>query len=194
MSFTPRGYQKNTRPNWKNGAKGVFVKKTPFLKKRRWEMAGRKKEPIDLVIAKGKKHLSKEEIATRKAQEIKVDLFDISPPNYLNEEQIKEFLEIAGKLKHVGIMTELDEDALARYIITKDECIQTDNLLTKELSKKNKIDIDKIYRLQLIQNKLHKLVRTLASDLGLNVSARTKLCVPKEPTDPPENKFSKFVK
>ena len=31
-------------------------------------MAGRPKEPIDLIIAKGKKHLSKEEIAEMKSK------------------------------------------------------------------------------------------------------------------------------
>ena len=157
-------------------------------------MAGRKKEPIDLVIAKGKKHLTKEEITTRRSQELKVDLVDIKPPDYLNDKQQKEFLKISQKLSHVNIMTELDEDALARYIITKEECLQADKLLSKELNKKSRIDIDKLYNLQLVHDKLHKLVRSLASDLGLNISSRLRLYIPKEPPEPPENKFSKFVK
>ena len=37
-------------------------------------MAGRKKEPVDVLIAKGKKHLTKDEIAKRRAEEMKVDV------------------------------------------------------------------------------------------------------------------------
>ena len=77
-------------------------------------MAGQK-QPIDLVMAKGKKHLTKEEINTRKSQEISVPFVDIQAPSYLPKKLQEEFDEIAAKLKSLNIMTELDEDCLARF-------------------------------------------------------------------------------
>lgn len=153
----------------------------------------RRKEPVDLVIAKGKKHLTKAEIEERKTTEVKVDLVDIKIPEYLTLEQSKEFEDLAYKLKHINIMTELDEDALARYITTKEEYLKIDNLLQRELKKKS-INIDKITSIQSIHNKLLNQIRGLASDLGLTITSRAKLVVPKEPETPKENKFSKFVK
>ena len=155
-------------------------------------MAGQK-QPIDLVMAKGKKHLTKEEINTRKSQEISVPFVDIQAPSYLPKKLQEEFDEIAAKLKSLNIMTELDEDALARYITTKEEYLKIDSLLQKELKKKT-INIDKITNIQSIHNKLLNQIRGLASDLGLTISSRVKLVIPIEPEDPKENKFSKFVK
>ena len=60
---------------------------------------GKPREPIDLIIAKGKKHLTKEEIERRKKTEVNVDAYkNVKPPNYLNKQQKKEFEEIAEKL------------------------------------------------------------------------------------------------
>ena len=45
----------------------------------------KRREPIDLIIAKGKKHLTKEEIENRKNTELNVDAIKekIKPPDYL---------------------------------------------------------------------------------------------------------------
>lgn len=41
---------------------------------------GKQREPIDLIIAKGKKHLTKEEIAKRKNTEVNTDDYkDVKP-------------------------------------------------------------------------------------------------------------------
>ena len=172
--------------------RSVLQQKLPLLRKE-VVICPRRKEPVELVLAKGKKHLSKAEIEERKATEVKVDLVDIKAPSYLTEEQSREFEILAFKLKHINIMTELDEDALARYITTKEEYLKIDSLLQKELKKKT-INIDKITNIQSIHNKLLNQIRGLASDLGLTISSRVKLVIPIEPEDPKENKFSKFVK
>lgn len=80
----------------------------------------KKREPIDLIIAKGKKHLTKAEIAKRKETELKVPTGDIEPPEFLNKKQAAEFLEIAKKLIKLNIFTELDVDCLAQYVASKD--------------------------------------------------------------------------
>lgn len=49
---------------------------------------GKQREPIELIIAKGKKHLTKEEIAKRKSTEVNTDDYkDVKPPSYLSKKQ-----------------------------------------------------------------------------------------------------------
>ena len=84
--------------------RSVLQQKLPLLRKE-VVICPRRKEPVELVLAKGKKHLSKAEIEERKATEVKVDLVDIKAPSYLTEEQSKEFEELAYKLKHINILS-----------------------------------------------------------------------------------------
>ena len=61
-------------------------------------MAGRNRQPIDLLIAKGKKNLTKQEIDTRRKQEIKAPSDNVEPPSHLTSAQKKEF-ETKVKIK-----------------------------------------------------------------------------------------------
>ena len=151
-------------------------------------MGGRRKEPVDLIQAKGKKHLTKAEIEKRKAEEVKVDLVDVTPPDYLTKKQKEVFIDYACKLKHIKIMTELDEEALARYVTTNEEYLKVDKMLQAALSRKE-FDITTINTIQLIHDKLLKQVRALAADLGLTITSRARLVVPIEPEKPKANKF-----
>ena len=153
-------------------------------------MAGQK-QPIDLVIAKGKKHLTKAEIKTRKDQEIDVPFVDIEAPSYLPKKLIDEFDEIAAKLKSLNIMTELDEDCLARYLLSKSNYLKITKKLNSIISKKD-TKVSEIDALISIQDKLFKQCRSAAGDLGLSISSRCKLIVPFDPTPPTNNKFYKF--
>lgn len=95
-------------------------------------MAGRPKEPVDLLVAKGKKHLSKDEYEQRKNEEVDVPFVDVKPPKYLKgKKRINEFNHYAAMLVKIGIFTELDVDVLAKYIIAKELYIS----YTKELEK-----------------------------------------------------------
>ena len=55
---------------------------------------GNQKQPIDLILAKGKKHLTKAEIEERKSTEIHTDHINVTAPEYLNEKQKEEFYRI----------------------------------------------------------------------------------------------------
>lgn len=151
----------------------------------------KQREPIELVIAKNKKHLTKEEIETRKQQELKIipNEKDIIAPEYLTGNLIEEFNKISKKLLQIGIMTELDNDCLARYLLSKQLYLKYTSLLTKEI-KKGKLE--KIEKYMNIQDKAFKQCRSSANDLGLTITSRCKLVMPppREPTK--ENKFAKF--
>ena len=78
-------------------------------------MAGQR-QPIGLVQANGRKHLTKEEIRRRTAEEVQPCTDGIEAPGYLTATQKKQFNKIAGQLQKIKIMGETDVDALARYI------------------------------------------------------------------------------
>lgn len=143
----------------------------------------RPKEPIQLIKAKGKKHLTKEEIEKRENEELKVDLVEVKPPPYLTTQTEKKiFIDIASKLLKIGIMTELDEDCLARYIIARKLYIDYTKMLKKYISKINKndieVDIGDINKIQNMQDKAFKQCQSSARDLGLTISSRCKLIIP----------------
>ena len=165
---------------------------------------GKQREPIDLIIAKGKKHLTKEEIAERRNSEINIDDYkNVKAPSYLSKKQKNEFTEIATKLVDIGIMSELDEDCLARYLIAKDNYLKFTKLLNSAIknkaSKKYKEDAEmqrilsvdiEAYLIQ--QDRAFKQCNTCADKLGLTISSRCRLQVPQAPEKPKENKFAKF--
>ena len=169
-------------------------------------MAGKPREPINLILAKGKKHLSKSEIEERKNTEINIENYkNVKPPTYLSKSQKEEFIQISEKLVNLGIMSELDEDCLARYLISKDNYLKftklLDTALKNKMSKKNQkdIEIQKILSNEIEcnlinQDRAFKQCRQCAMDLGLTISSRCKLVVPNiTPKTPKENKFSKFL-
>lgn len=149
----------------------------------------RPRQPIELVKAKGKKHLTKQEIESREKSELKVDLKDVSVPNYLPSKLKKEFIDVANKLLIVGVMTELDEDCLARYLLSKESYLQYTKMLKKATKENNIIEMEK---LMTMQDKAFKQCRACANDLGLTIASRCKLVMPETKEPPKENKFTKF--
>ena len=154
-------------------------------------MAGQR-QPIELVLAKGSKHLTKEEIAERQAREVKPITDDIIPPTYLTKKQKEEFNKIAAQLMKLRILGETDVDALARYILSRDTYVK----LTKQIQKKQILEdpilLDKYMK---NQDRAFRQCDVSAKSLGLTISSRCRLVVPETNTEvPKENKFKKFEK
>lgn len=153
----------------------------------------RPREPINLIKAKGKKHLTKDEVEKREAEEIKVNLTEIKAPTYLNATEKKTFTEISNKLLTVGIFTELDEDCLARYIIARRLYISYTKMLTELIKKRSKsemeIYLDDINKVQNMQDKSFKQCQSSARDLGLTISSRCKLIIPQKEVDDPDDEL-----
>ena len=138
----------------------------------------RQRQPVDLAIAKGRKHFTKKDIEERRAQEIDVPYKDIEAPAYLTGTLEVEFYDIAYKLLDIGVMTELDEELLARYLIAKQHYLKYSNLLTKALQRGA---VEESSKLVVTQDKLYKQVRMAAADLGLTITSRCKLTIPNAP-------------
>lgn len=144
---------------------------------------GKRREPIDLIIAKGKKHLTQKEIDERRAQELKVPFKNVEPPKCLTTKtQKEEFNELADKLLELDIFTELDVDALARYIISRELYLTYTKKLKAMLSKSN-ADLKDINTLQQLQDKAFRQCTSSANELCLNISSRAKLVIPTPPED-----------
>jgi len=154
-------------------------------------MAGQR-QPLALVQAKGKKHLTKAEIAERQAREIAPIADDITAPSYLTKKQKVEFDKLATQLKKLKILGETDVDALSRFIISNDFYIHA----TKELRKKDVKDDPFLFEhWSKIQERYFKQCRASANDLGLSITSRCKLVVPETKSEVKiENKFAKFEK
>ncbi|CEO11421.1 phage terminase [[Clostridium] sordellii] len=153
-------------------------------------MAG-KKQPIELVVANGKKHLTKAEIEQRKSTEVKANSDNIKPPSHLTKEEKKQFKKISKELIDIGIMGNPDCNSLATYIKAYSRYVKV--ALKLDLLDPQE-DFEEYNKLSIIEDRHIKQCRSFASDMGLTISSRCRLVIPKPSTDEKKNKFSKFAK
>ena len=140
----------------------------------------RPREPVDLIRYKGRKHLTEDEYEGRKESEIDVPFVDVQPPSYLKKKQKEKFMDIADKLLAIGIMTELDVDMLAMYILSHDLYLS----YTKTIAQLIKInDIAGLKDVQNMQDKAFRQAHTAARALGLTITDRCRIVIP----IPPDN-------
>ena len=150
---------------------------------------GNPKKPIELHLAKGNQsHLTKAEIEQRKESEVVAGHDNVSAPDYLDKKQSEKFNAIAAQLIDIGIMSDLDCDCLARYIVAETAYLK----ITKRLNRINLEDIITYEKTANLQDKYFKQCRSIANDLGLSITSRCRLVVPQKKDDKPANKFDKF--
>ena len=164
-------------------------------------MAG-PRQPVELVLANGKKHLTKAEIKQRLDSEVKPCTDEISAPSCLTAAQKKTFNTLAGQLQKIKIMGETDVDTLARYIIAQslyEQAVKDLRAAQKTKPKGTEYGVaplsewaDLMDTLDKRQDRYFKQAHTCASALGLTISARCKLEVPVKEEAPKTNKFAKF--
>ena len=140
----------------------------------------RPREPADLIKAKGRKHMTEDEYEERKQSEIDVPFVDVQPPSYLKKKQKEKFMDIADKLLAIGIMTELDVDMLAMYILSHDLYLSYTKTIA-QLIKQN--DIAGLKDVQNMQDKAFRQAHTAARALGLTITDRCRIVIP----NPPDN-------
>ena len=77
-----------------------------------------KRQPTDLVVANGRKHLSRSEEAERRAGEVRVEPPKTAKaPKWLPEGLRKDFRALGKRLIAAGLYTDLDADTLGRYLL-----------------------------------------------------------------------------
>lgn len=138
----------------------------------------RPREPVDLIKYKGRKHLTEDEYEERKESEVDVPFVDVQPPSYLKKKQKEKFMDIADKLLAIGIMTELDVDMLAMYILSHDLYLS----YTKTIAQFIKVnDIAGLKDVQNMQDKAFRQAHTAARALGLTITDRCRIVIPQPP-------------
>lgn len=148
--------------------------------------------PLEVLEARGSKHLTKAEKRKRQENEIKPIADNIIAPDYLSKKQKNEFYRISEQLEKLKIMGETDCDTLARYIVAQDFYV---NAIKQMRKKEVKNDPFKLEQWSKIQERYFKQCRATANDLGLSISSRCKLVVPKTSDEKlKKNKFEKFEK
>lgn len=154
-------------------------------------MAGRSKQPVDVIVARGRTHLTRAEKERRKAEESTVPphLRSVDVPDYLLQwpDLVQEFDNYADMLHDLMPLNfgQPDADCLARYIISE-------HLFESLTSKLVELDsIEDIKALQVAQDKAFKQAHTSATALGLTVTSRCKLVVP-APGDDDDDGESEF--
>lgn len=154
-------------------------------------MAGRKKQPLSVIQGNGKSHhLTKDEVKRRADHEEKMKgkTDKIVAPSYLLKKQKDEFDAIAAELMDLEIMNNLDVDTLARYIEAKSEYRRLGPII-RHLRPVD--DIETYTKLSRIRKQLSDECRAYANDLGLTITSRLKLVIPKK-EEKSESKWSKF--
>ena len=152
-------------------------------------MAGRNKQPIAVLEARGKKHLSKLEREKRRSEEVPIppEYRDVQVPEYLFQwpDKVKDFDRYSSML--IDIMPEnfgqLDADCLARYVVA--ESMFED--FTARLV--NCDDVADLKNLHIAQDRAFRQAHACASALGLTVTSRCKLVVPGAGDDDGECEF-----
>lgn len=156
-------------------------------------MAGRNKQPLKVLEMKGaSNHITKEEARKRleHEQRMRGSTDKVEPPEHFTAAQQREFTEIAEQLIELDIFSNLDVDALARYIDARSEYKR----VTAAIKKVDLFEDVVMYtKLVSARDKFSKECRSHASDLGLTITSRLKLVIPetkeKEQKTPGEKRF-----
>lgn len=167
----------------------------------------RPRQPIQLVLANGKKHLTKAEIEDRMNSEPVPRTDDLTAPAYLSAAEKKRYNKIREQLSKLKVMGETDTETLARYVTAQCQYEKASKELRSVLNSRPKekaFDSYERYMYELgkwidmqekqakLQDRYFKQAQSAATALGLTISARCKLVVPKAPEEPKPNKFARF--
>ena len=136
----------------------------------------RKRQPTAVLRANGSRHYTKAHLAEREAMELKAPKTDaLMPPAYLSEQLSMEFAKLAPILIQMGVLSSVDGDGLAMYLIAKQSYLRATKKFTDAL---NRGDTDGASKWSAIQDRCFRQCRAAGMDLGLTVSSRCNLVIP----------------
>ena len=159
-------------------------------------MAGTR-QATDVILANGRKHLSRAEEAERRKHEVKAPPAQrAKPPKWLPEALKKEFRALGKKLIEAGLYSDLDADTLGRYLIAQHEYLIATDEVQKALTRVpgSGRDQEGAESWGRIQERYFKQARNCANDMGLTMTSRCRLVVPESSQkQEPENPFLQLI-
>ncbi|HII4449391.1 TPA: phage terminase small subunit P27 family [Clostridium perfringens] len=156
---------------------------------------------INTILAEGNKaHLTKEEIKARKDLEskLKTDREQlIAPPKWLSTAAKKEFTRVVNELARLDLVDNLDLTMLGIYCDAYSKYVELNKVIKKEgltIQHTNKAgETNTVISPNVqIQQKYIDVIMKCSTKLGLSISDRLKLIIPKM-NEKPVNKFEEFI-
>ena len=145
----------------------------------------RPRQPVALVEARGKKHLTRAESDERHRQEPRIADHSIECPGYIDDEDERlEFMRYARQLDALRIWSVIDADEMARYVSAETLYEAYTVALRKAVASG---DMEQAEHIQRQQDKAFRQAHTSASSLGMTISSRCKLVAPE--TDDKETDY-----
>ena len=190
-----------------NGHSGLPRSKKSLNRMKGGRQMARPRQPVDLIIANGRKNLTKAEIEERRRSEVAPCADDLTPPSYLTAAEKRHFTKLAGQLDKIKIMGETDVETLARYVSAQtlyENAVKDLRKLGKEQPKREDYDSRDDFlamydiwtkaaeTVAKLQDRYFKQAQAAAASLGLTISSRCKLVAPVKDEAQPANKFSRF--
>lgn len=142
------------------------------------------KLPQNVIEMRDRSHQTKAEKAERHASEPKTErVKQVRAPVWLPEHLREEFNKLGHELNDVGLLSKLDFDILARYLMSRDAWIAA------HLKARDALDMDDAKEAgtwSRVARTYFDQCQQCASSMGLTISSRCRLVVPKPPEDPAE--------
>ncbi len=152
------------------------------------------RQSLKVLEGNGRKHLSKAERAKRAAQEVETDVpKQIRPPQYLQPALKEQFRAIAKQLKDIGLLSTLDYDTLARYLLAQQSYLAATQKVFA-LQKAASVDLDALNVATKIQERFFKQAQACANDLGMTITSRCRLVLPEGAKKPEESEFERMMR
>lgn len=150
------------------------------------------RQPLALLQANGRKHLTKAETAARAAGEVHLEKPKrLSPPAWLPEDLKGDFRKIAKEILEADMgAAQLDRDTIGRLVVAQSQYAAATRMVRDLLDQEN---ADGAASWSNLQEKFFKQARACANDLGLTITSRCRLVVPKAPEKPEDNPLMKML-
>ena len=148
------------------------------------------RQSLEVLEGKGRKHLSRSERAQRAAGEVRP-----APPKQLRAPE-----DLTAELKELGLLSSLDYDTLARYLLARQSYLAaTQEVIALQRGAERAdgsrvIDTEALDVATRIQDRFFKQCRGCANDMGLTVTSRCRLVLPESARPPEENAFERLMR
>ena len=151
-----------------------------------------KRQPLAVIEANGRKHLSRAEKAERESVEVKLEKPKrISVPVWLPEDLKGDFRKIAKELLEADMgAAQLDRDTIGRLVVAQAQYTAATRKVRDLLDQEN---VEEAGAWSKLQEMYFKQARSCANDLGLTITSRCRLVVPDRAPKQAENPFLRLL-
>lgn len=150
------------------------------------------RQKLSVLEANGRKHLSKAEKAQRAAGEVELPKpAKMRVPKWLPEYLKADFRALAKELLAADLgAAQLDRDTVGRYIVAQHQFTAACRLVQDALDQQ---DPDLVNKWTKAQKSYFEQARACANDMGMTVTSRCRLVLPKQPDRGEDNPFLKLM-